>query len=410
MTLFILLAIALAAIVLLLVMPPLLRRPAALTANAADSVNINIYRDQMRELDEDLAAGTIDAARHAEARAELERRLLEDTTPAQDQPSTVAAPRSGKLTAILLAALIPAGATGLYLAVGTPAGLAPESHADAQDITPQQVEAMVEKLAARLKESPENAEGWVMLGRSYAALERYAEAATAYAQAVARIPGDARLLVDYADVLAMSRGRKLAGEPEQLVQRALAIDPANGKALALAGTAAFERKDFATAVKYWQKLAATLPADSPITDAVQNSIAEAQALSGGAQDSGGKPAPKTVRPTAQISGSVGIPDAVKARVSADDTVFVFARAAEGPVVPLAVLRKRVADLPLKFTLDDSMAMAPGMNLSKFGTVIVGARISKSGNPARQPGDFEGFSKPAKVGSAGIAVVIDTEVR
>lgn len=412
MTLFLLLAIALAVFVLLLVLLPLLRRTPVLTANAADSVNINIYRDQLRELDEDLASGAIDASRHAEARAELERRLLEDTTPATEQPAAIAAPRSAKLTAILLAALIPAGATGLYLAVGTPAGLTPGSHADAQEITPQQVEAMVEKLAARLKESPENGEGWVMLGRSYAALERYAEAATAYAQAVARIPGDAGLLVDYADVLAMSRGRKLAGEPEQLVLRALAIDPANGKALALAGTAAFERKDFAAAVKYWQKLAATLPADSPIADAVQNSIAEAQSLSGGAKngDAGGKPAPQAARTAAQVSGSVDIPAAVKARVSADDTVFVFARAAEGSAVPLAVLRKRVADLPAKFTLDDSMAMAPGMNLSKFGTVIVGARISKSGNPVRQPGDVEGFSKPVKVGSSGIGVVIDTEVR
>lgn len=413
MTLFILLAIALAAGVLLLVMPPLLRRPAAAAANAADSININIYRDQLRELDEDLAAGTLDAARHAEARAELERRLLEDTTPAEDRPAAAAAPRSGKLTAILLAALLPAGAAGLYLAVGTPAGLTPGAHADAQEITPQQVEAMVEKLAARLKESPENGEGWVMLGRSYAALERYAEAATAYAQAVARIPGDARLLVDYADVLAMSRGRKLAGEPEQLVQRALAIDPANGKALALAGTAAFERKDYATAVKYWQKLAATLPADSEIATAVENSIAEARALSGGARpgDAREKSAAGAAKaPGAQVSGSVTISAALKQRFSPDDTVFVFARAAEGSSVPLAVLRKRVADLPAKFTLDDAMAMAPGMNLSKFGNVIVGARITKSGNPVRQPGDAEGFSKPVKVGSSGVAVVIDTEVR
>lgn len=412
MTLFLLLAIALAAIVLLLVMLPLLRRPAAARDNSADKVNINIYRDQLRELDEDLAAGTIDQARHAEAHAELERRLLEDTA-AGDSPVTTAAPRSGKLTATILAVLIPVGATGLYFAVGTPAGLAPEqARTDAHGITPQQVEELVEKLAARMKESPENGEGWVMLGRSYAALDRYAEAATAYAQAVARIPNDAQLLVDYADVLAMSRGRKLAGEPEQLVLRALAIDPVNPKALALAGTAAFDRQDYATAVKHWQKLATSLPANSEIADAVQNSIAEAQALAGGAKPGVGKdkPVAKAATAPAQVSGSIDIPPAVKARFAADDTVFIFARAADGPAVPLAVLRKRVADLPVKFVLDDSMAMAPGMNLSKFGTVIVGARVSKSGKPVRQPGDFEGFSKTIKVGATGIAVVIDTEVR
>lgn len=413
MTLFVLLAIALAVIVLLVVLLPLLRRPVPAKDNSADKVNINIYRDQLRELDEDLAAGTIDRARHAEARAELERRLLEDTTTVSENPATATAPRSGKLTAVILAVLIPVGATGLYFAVGTPAGLTPEqARADGHDITPQQVEELVAKLAARMKESPENGEGWVMLGRSYAALERYAEAAEAYAQAVTRIPNDAQLLVDYADVLAVSRGRKLAGEPEKLVRRALAIDPKNGKALALAGTAAFDRQDYATAVNYWQRLAASLPPDSEIADAVQNSIAEAQALAGGSKAAiaKDKPAASATTTTAQVSGSVTISAALKARAAPEDTVFIFARAADGSPAPLAVLRKRVADLPLKFVLDDSMAMAAGMNLSKFGTVIVGARISKSGKPARQSGDLEGLSKPVKVGSAGVSIVIDQEVR
>jgi cytochrome c-type biogenesis protein CcmH len=168
------------------------------------------------------------------------------------------------------------------------------------------------------------------------------------------------------------------------------------------------------AVKYWQKLAASLPADSEMAGAVQSSIAEAQSLAGGTKPGVApkEPATKnaTAAATAQVSGSVTISAALKARVAADDTVFIFARAANGPPVPLAVLRKRVADLPMKFVLDDSMAMAPGMNLSGFDTVIVGARISKSGKPARQPGDFEGLSKPVKVGSSGLDIVIDQEVR
>lgn len=416
MTAFILLAAALAAIVLLVAMWPLLRRPAPASDNSADKVNINIYRDQLRELDEDLSAGTIDQARHAEARAELERRLLDDTT-GERSPVKVAAPRSGKLTAVILAALIPLGATGLYLAVGTPEGLAPEkaqAQAGAHDITPQQVEELIAKLATRMKESPENGEGWVMLARSYAALERYPESATAYAEAAKRIPGDAQLLADYADVLAMAQGRRLAGEPEKLVQRALAIDPNNPKALALAGTAAFDSQQYATAVQYWQKLAALTPADSEMAGAVQKSIAEAQALAGGAKAAVASKEPPVksaaAAAPAQVSGSVTISAALKARVAPDDTVFIFARAANGPPAPLAVLRKRVADLPVNFVLDDTMAMAPGMNLSSFDPVIVGARISKSGKPGRQPGDFEGLSKPVKVGASGLAIVIDQEVR
>jgi len=413
MTGFVLLAAAIIAIVLLFVLLPLLRHRSTATDNSVDHVNINVYRDQLRELDEDLAAGTIDQSRHAEAHAELERRLLEDTA-GGNSTGTVAAPRSGKLTAVILAALIPLAATGLYLAVGTPEGLAPEqAQAGAHDISPQQVEELIAKLAARMKESPENGEGWVMLARSYAALERYSEAAAAYAEAAKRIPGDAQLLVDYADVLAMAQGSNLEGEPEKLVQRALAIDPNNPKALALAGTAAFNRQQYAVAVKYWQKLAAVLPPGSEMAGAVQNSIAEAQSLAGGAKTAVAPkdaPAASSASAPSQVGGTVSLSAALKARVAPDDTVFIFARAANGPPAPLAVLRKRVADLPAQFVLDDSMAMAPGMNLSSFDPIIVGARISKSGKPGRQPGDFEGLSKPVKVGASGLAIVIDQEVR
>lgn len=414
MTTFVLLAAALVATALLFVLLPLLRQPSKARDISSDRVNVNIYRDQMRELDEDLAAGTIDQGRHAEARSELERRLLEDTV--DSSVNAAPAPRSGKMTAAFLAIAIPLAATGLYLVVGTPAGLEPEQVAGSaagHGITPQQVEQLVDKLAARLQASPEDSEGWVMLGRSYAMLDRFSESAAAYAQAVARVPGDAQLLADYADVLAMSQGGRLAGEPEKLVQRALAIDPGNPKALALAGTAAFEQKQYATAVAYWQKLLALMPPGSDIANSVQSNIAEAQSLAGGA----GKPdamAQKKLQPEAatpgRVGGSVQISSTLKAQAAPDDTVFIFARAVDGPPAPLAILRKRVADLPLQFTLDDSMAMAPGMNLSAFGSVIIGARISKGRTANRQPGDLEGFSKAVKVGARDVAIVIDTEVR
>lgn len=414
MTTFALFSAALIAAVLLIVLLPLLRRPASTQDISGTRVNINIYRDQMRELDEDLAAGTIDQARHAEARAELERRLLDDT--ADSNPSVSPAPRAGKLTAAIFAATLPLAATGLYLMVGTPEGLKPQQvagHGAGHEITPQQVEQIVEKLAARLKTSPEDGEGWVMLGRSYAMLERFDESAAAYGEAARRVPGDAQLLVDYADVLAMAQGRRLAGEPEKLVQRALAIDPENPKALALAGSAAFEQKQYATAISHWQKLVATLPPNSEIANAVQGSIAEARSLGGGsAKPEIAKPAPaqQSAPALAKVSGSVQLSAALQARVAPNDSVYIFARAANGPPAPLAVLRKRVADLPAQFVLDDSMAMAPDMNLSRFDTVIVGARISKSGMATRQPGDFEGYSTAIKVGTTDIKVVVDNEVR
>lgn len=411
MTLFVLLSIALAAVVLLLVMLPLLRRPAPAKDNSPDKVNINIYRDQLHELEEDLTAGTIDREQHAEARSELERRLLEDT--GRDSPEAAATPRTGRRTAVAIAAIIPVIAISLYLIVGTPEGIAPSPPATAAgNITPQQVEQMVEKLAAHLKTAPDDSEGWVMLGRSYGVLERFSEAAAAYKEAATRIPGNAQLLVDYADVLAMSLGGRLAGEPEKLVQRALRIDPENPKALAMAGTAAFGNKQYAAAVVHWQKLAAALPADSPMKAAVQGNIAEAQALAKGtaAAKPGQGSTAQAATTTARVGGLVSIDEKLKARIAPDDIVFIFARAQDGMPMPLAVLRKRVADLPFKFVLDDTMAMAPGMNLSRVSTVIVGARISKTGQPARQAGDLEGFSKAIPVGTGDAAVLINMEVR
>ena len=414
---FVLLAAAFITGILLLVLLPLWRRKSAAEKQSTDSVNINIFRDQLRELDDDLAAGIISRERHAEARGEIERRLLEDT--GSESSSTAPAPRAKKLTIAILAAAIPIAVTGLYLIVGSPQGVNPQASAGGNaphSITAEQIEQMVEKLAARLKNSPDDAEGWIMLGRSYAALDRFSEAAAAYGQATARLPGDAQLLVDYADVLGMSQGRRLSGEPEKLVQRALAIDPDNPKALALAGTIAFEQQKYAMAVVHWQKLVDSLPAGSEFARAIQGSIAEAQALAGtgSAKSASGKSGniQKKLQdpPSARVGGSIRIADALKAKAAPDDTVFIFARAVDGPPVPLAILRKRVADLPIDFTLDDSMSMSPDMRISRFDNVIIGARVSRRGYAKREAGDLEGFSKPVKVGSTGIKVLIDAEVR
>jgi cytochrome c-type biogenesis protein CcmH len=253
---------------------------------------------------------------------------------------------------------------------------------------------MVERLAAKLKDKPDDVEGWKMLGRSYGALGRFPVAAEAYAKAAARAPRDADLLVDFADVLAMANGQRLAGDPEKLIERALQIDPKNLKGLALAGTAAFNRGDFAGAAARWERMLALLPADSEDARVIRDNIEQARAKAGAA---------------VKLAGTVSLSPKLKGRAAPDDTVFIFARAAEGPRVPLAVLRKKVRDLPASFSLDDSMAMAPGARLSGFPRVVVGARISKSGNAVPQPGDLQGSSAEVANDAAGVKVMIDAVV-
>jgi cytochrome c-type biogenesis protein CcmH len=384
---------ALAALALVLLLRPLLRSRKSAKIGRAEA-NISIYRDHLRELDADLAEGKLTAADHARSRAELDARLLDDV--AAPEAQMPAARPGGRRLALILVAVVPLFAAALYLAVGNPASLAPGSDPHAFDS--QQLTTLVDRLAARMRENPDDAEGWRLLGRSYAALGRFPESLDAYAKAVERKPRDADLLADMADVLATTRSERLQGEPEKLVMRALEIDPQNLKALALAGTAAFERKDFNTAARYWQRMLPLVPPESEDARQIQANIAEAQS-----HLKSGPPA------AAALKGTVRLSPELKGKASPSDVVFIFARAAKGPPMPLAVKRARVRDLPIEFALDDSMAMAPGMNLSAHGRVIVGARVSKSGDPAPKPGDLQGASAPVANDAQGVNVVIDTVV-
>jgi cytochrome c-type biogenesis protein CcmH len=255
----------------------------------------------------------------------------------------------------------------------------------------------------RLKEHPEDAEGWMMLGRSYAVLGRSKEASDAYAAAAARTPKDAQLLADYADALAMAQGRRLEGEPEKLIARALAADPENVKANLLAGTVAFNRGDYATATGHWQRILARVPPESEVAQQLQAAIADARGQTAGASNR----APATA--AGRVRGVVKLAPALAAKASPGDTVFIFARAAQGQRMPLAIVRKQVRDLPFEFTLDDSTAMSPAMKLSGQQRVVIGARVSKSGNATPQPGDLEGSTPPVAVGAERVNLVIDTEV-
>ena len=267
-------------------------------------------------------------------------------------------------------------------------------------------------LARRLSTNPADPDGWLMLARSYTVLGRYADAATAYSRALALRPGDAQLLADYADTLAITQGKRLAGEPATLIQRALKADPGNLKALALAGSEAYERRDYRAAGDYWERLLLRVPPGTDLQRSVQANLDEARAL-----QAGGSPAQITRQSAAaqapaggRVAGTVRLGPALAARASAQDTVFVFARALNGPRMPLAILRRRVAELPFEFVLDDSLAMDARLKLSGMRDVAVGARISRSGNALPQPGDLQGLVQPVAVGASGIDIVIDAEVR
>ena len=408
MTVFLVIGALLVAGAVLFVVPPLLRRGLR-TGATRDAVNVAVYRDQLRELEADLRAGTLAADQHEKARSEIEARLLADVG-GGDAPAQ--SPRHTRAAALALGLAVPICALAVYVAVGNPRALLPQGPdgGNPHGLSAQQFEALVSRLAARLKDNPEDAEGWMMLGRSYAALGRYGEASEAYAKAAARMPRDAQLLADYADALAMAQGRTLQGEPEKIILRALTIDPDNVKALLLAGTAAFNRNAYPAAIRHWERVLGLIPAESDMVQRVQASIAEARSLAGSpdGKTQVAKPAPS--QGGSRVSGVVTLAPELAGKVAPGDTVFIFARAAEGPRMPLAILRKRASDLPAEFTLDDSMAMSPEMKLSAFPRVVIGARVSKTANAAPSPGDLQGLSAPVKVGAKGVAVTIDNELR
>jgi len=392
---------------LLMLLPPLWKAAPPMAEPTAGGVNLAVYRDHLRESEQDLAAGLIAPAHAAAARDDIHQRWLEDVA----APSCVAShATAGRGSAWALALLIPFGSVSTYLALGDPRAVEPAAVRPTaaagrarHDVTPEQIQAMVAALAERLKTQPNDAEGWMMLGRSYTALGRHRDAVTSFGRANELMPGNADLLADFADVLGMAQGRRLAGEPARLIQLALDADPRHGKALALAGSVAFEARDYEAARAYWERLIGVVPAGSDIARSVQANIAEARQLEAGGS-AAAVAVPVSTTPT--LSGDVSVSPALAARVAPGDTLFVFARAAQGPRMPLAIVRRPVGAWPSAFVLDDSMAMAPNLKLSGFDKVVVGVRISKSGNATPQPGDLIGQSPAVAPGVRDLRISID----
>jgi len=411
---------------MLFVLPPLLRPP---TVKKGVASPMDAYRDQRAQLDEDFAQGTLTREQHAQALAELQSRVVEEVGDV-DVPAPVQHTPQSTVFIVAVALLIPAGALALYGILGTPSALrgvdesavASRGEQSPHPLTQEQMEAMVEGLAQKLKQNPNDAAGWHMLARSYVAFNRLPEAAQAYDKANTLAPGDPQLLADYADVLAMVNGRSLEGRPTQLVMEALKADPRHQKSLALAGTAAFNRGDFPQAADWWKKLLATLPPGSEQAKAVQSNIAQAEA---GGKDTGGttlaaRPAAPAAPATpadnataaagAAVEGSVTLADAVKGGMAPGSVLFIYARPADGSRMPLAILRQEAGGFPVRFRLDDSLAMAPQAKLSLHSQVMLVARISKTGNAMPQPGDITGSLGPVKVGTRDHKLVLNEVVQ
>lgn len=292
MILFWLICAGLVAIALAFVLPPLLQGAGKdVTENGKQEANVDVYRDQLSELEADLRNGIISSEQYQQDRDEIERRLLDDvsTDKATEKKSKPAI--AGRAPAYAVALGIPLIAVALYLLVGNSAALSGAATAPQQapfasgtqgsgPMTQQAIEANVAALAKRLEQNPGDAEGWIMLGRSYISLEKYSEASKAYAKAAALKSDDADLLVDYAFAVAMSNGQQLQGQPLEIIKQALRLDPKNAKALELAGSAEFQAKNYKPAIEYWQKLLAMTAPDSELAKTLSQRIDEAKSLAG----------------------------------------------------------------------------------------------------------------------------------
>ena len=402
MTGFVMCAVAMVALTLAFLLPPLLRRHHPHGLGTQAQANLGILQQQFQELQTEQANGHLTPAQRQLAQRELERRVLEETRAVPYRTNRSQA----TTTALVLALGLPLAAAALYFKVGnTEVWKLPEPVAAEATGGMDEVEQMVERLAQRMASSPDDLAGWTMLARSLGALQRFPESSRAYSRAVELAPNDAQLLADYADVLAIAQGNDARGEPERLIARALKVAPDNLKALALAGSAAYERSDVATARTHWAKALALAPPGSSFAQGMARNLEGVN----GALTSTTSAANAPVTSATSVAGNVTLAAGLSNQVLPTDTLFIVARGVgpDGVVqrMPLAVDRRNVGSWPARFTLDDSMAMSPNAKLSGFAQVQVSARISRSGDAMPQPGDLYATAAVVPVGSQSVALQV-----
>ncbi|MCK5877659.1 MAG: c-type cytochrome biogenesis protein CcmI [Candidatus Marithrix sp.] len=390
---------------LVFVVPPFFRT-SSLVKEDRNSLNVAIYKERLTELEQE----NMSPEQLATAKRELEKNLAQDLE--MDTPTKAGFSRA-KWASFIVVLLVPFIAIGGYLHVGSSHLLEEQPLTKADDSKKTDMTEMVEKLAKRLQEQPDDIQGWRMLARTYAFMERYDDAVNVYDKLLILVGNqDAELLTDFAQILALQNSGILAGKATELLKSALKIDPNNQKGLWLSGFAASEHGDLQLAIEYWQRLLTQLPTEDTQTRPQLNTyIAEAQ------QKLEQIPASESVKlePVVEepiitaadvgIEVSVSLDATLQDKVKPTDTVFVFARAVGGKPMPLAAVKKTVSDLPFTVILNDSMAVMPTMKLSAAKEIAIVARISSGGATKAQPGDLQGEISPVKVGNK-IEMVID----
>jgi cytochrome c-type biogenesis protein CcmH len=423
---FMLLAALMLIVALALVLPPLLRGGSLASDPAA------VARRRMKVLQEALDTGVLSKKEFAAKKAELGSQLP-GTLDSQAPRS-----RSAFFAAVAVALLLPAGAIVLYRIVGEPRALDPASIPPPAAQAPaehagQDMDQAIAKLAEKLKQNPDDVAGWTLLGRAYLETEHFSEARDALKHAHDLAPNEPDVNVAYAEAMTLSgASHRIDGEAKALIDAALKADPQNQRGLWLLGVSAYQDRDYNGAIGTWNRLLALLPADSTVVQSVKTQIARAEAERDGREppverapaaasaESTASTVPAQSAPTAaptaasgegpHLTVKVALDAKLTAKAAPGDTVFVYAKAASGPPMPLAVQRLRVEQLPATVTLTDGMGMLPNMKLSQFPQVIVGARISKSGNAIAQSGDLQTASKALDVKStAPIELTIDQTV-
>ncbi|MEM9533619.1 MAG: c-type cytochrome biogenesis protein CcmI [Pseudomonadota bacterium] len=329
--------------------------------------------------------GHLTEADYQQRRGEIAEQLLNVVEPEASETRSTA-------TAIGLALLVPVAALAIYLQVGTPGAI--DGSAAEPPPTPGNMPAMIQQLRDRLENNPQDVDGWFLLGRSLRSLNDFAGAADAYSEALRIVPDQPVLLVEYAEALAfLGDGPQLPAAARQALDRAMAQDPTLQKGLWLKGMDAFNRQQPAEAIRYWEALLAQLDPTSPEAQQIEQQLALVRESLGDAGATVGQAPASEPAAAASLVVDVSLAPELAAQVNPGDTLFVFARAHNGPPMPLAIQRLTAGQLPARVTLDSTMAMMPAMSLTDFPKVVVGARISKSGNATAQPGDLEALSSP-----------------
>jgi len=379
MMLFFLFAALMLAAALAFVLPPLLREPRHTGVPA-----------KLKALADAHAAGVLNDAEYAAKRAALDTRSDTRIAPARA--------RTTRIAAVALALLLPAVSVLLYRYLGNPEALEPNTQTAPADHG-QNMEQAIAGLAAKLKQNPDDVEGWSLLGRAYEAMERFADARDALAHAHALAKDDPDVTVAYAEALALSTdSRRVEGEPRALIEGVLKLAPDNQRGLWLLGISDYQRGQYDTAIADWNHLINVLPKDSDILPSVREQIAQAEAARDGRKPTAQRAtASETAAASSpQLQVQVALDAKLKDKVAPNDVLFIYAKAASGPPMPLAIQRLTADKLPANVTLTDSMGMLPNMKLSQFPQVIVGARVSKSGNAIAQSGDLQTISAPLPV--------------